>query len=130
MPLKEEARGYLALIEANNPGNKTLDVVPVWENQPEFAELYELYKSEVAASYPNIRFTLPVTYEASKYPRSDGMQAVSEISSRQVMGSGSKSRVQVGFGYHFPGSGQVRVPKCWVFLGFWLPDYITIDGFG
>ena len=26
---------------------------------------------------------------------------------RLVMGSGSKSRVQVGFGYHFPGSGRV-----------------------
>ena len=86
MNLKEEARGYLALIESNNPGNKTLDVVPVWENLPEVAELYEVYKSEIAASYPNsISFTLPVTYEASKYPRSDGMQAVSEISSRLVL---------------------------------------------
>lgn len=29
--------------------------------------------------------TLPVTYEASQYPRSDGIQAVSEISSRLVL---------------------------------------------
>ena len=85
MNVVQEARGYLALIEANNLGNKTLDVVPIWENQPEVAALYDMYLNEVEAAYPNIRFTLPVTYEASKYPRSDGMQAVSEIGSRLVL---------------------------------------------
>ena len=83
---KREAQGYLALIAANNPSNKTLDVVPVWENQPYVASFYDLYRMEAEARPDlNIRFTLPVTYEASKYPRSDGMQAVSEISSRLVL---------------------------------------------
>ena len=83
---KREAQGYLALIAANNPSNKTLDVVPVWENQPHVASFYDLYRIEAEARPDlNVRFTLPVTYEASKYPRSDGMQAVSEISSRLVL---------------------------------------------
>ena len=51
-----------------------------------------------------------------------------------VMGSGSKSWVRVGIRYHFPGMGRDQVPKKvgfshW-FVSFWLPDYITIDGFG
>ena len=63
-----------------------------------------------------------------------------------VMGSGSKSRVQVSsvqFGLVWVNlgpfelvrvsSGQFRYQKVRVtpgFLGFQLPDYITIDGFG
>ena len=40
-----------------------------------------------------------------------------------VMGSGSKSRVRVGFVYQ-----NVRFSSG--FVGFWHPNYITIDGFG
>ena len=45
-----------------------------------------------------------------------------------VMGSGSKSRVQVPF----PGfrSGTKKVGLSLGFGFFWLPDDITIDGFG
>ena len=50
------------------------------------------------------------------------------------MGSGSKSLVPVGFGFHFPGSGRVRGTKkvgfSPGFLGFQLTNYITIDKFG
>ena len=35
-----------------------------------------------------------------------------------MMGLGSKSRVQVGFRYHFPGLGWVRVSKSLVQVGF------------
>ena len=40
---------------------------------------------EAERSYSSVlKFTLPVTYDASKYPSTDGLQAVSEISSRLV----------------------------------------------
>ena len=46
-----------------------------------------------------------------------------------VMGSGSKSRVRVG--YHFPGSGQVRVPKMSGFpWGFGYPNTSLLMGSG
>ena len=51
----------------------------------ENTRLYDLIRQEVEANYTNLKLTLPVTYEASKYPRSDGVQAVAEISSRLVM---------------------------------------------
>lgn len=51
----------------------------------EYTRLYDLIRQEVETNYTNLKLTLPVTYEASKYPRSDGVQAVAEISSRLVM---------------------------------------------
>ena len=85
LSLNQELLAFLALINHNNPREKPLDLVTVWENGPENAKLYEAVRLEIEANYTNLKLTLPVTYEASKYPRSDGIQAVSEISSRLVM---------------------------------------------
>ena len=85
LSLIQELRGYLALISHNNPSAKPLDIVTVWENREENSRLYDYIRQEVEANYTNLKLTLPVTYEASKYPRSDGVQAVAEISSRLVM---------------------------------------------
>jgi hypothetical protein len=83
--LKEEVRGYLAIMNSNNPTNKTLDIVAVWENVASAHQYYGLIIAEAEENYPNLKFTLPVTYEASQYPKSDAIQAASEIGSRLVL---------------------------------------------
>ena len=87
MSLQEEIRGYLALMASNNPTNKTLEVVPVWENEPRSQRVYDILRTEAESSLDSssLKLTLPVTYEASKYPTSDAMQVVAEMSSRLVM---------------------------------------------
>ena len=47
-----------------------------------------------------------------------------------VMGSGSKSQIRVPFAGFGSVSGTKNVGFSSGFGGFWLPDYITTDGFG
>ncbi len=86
MEAEDEIRGYLKLMASNNPTDKPLEIVPVWENKPEFQGLYDFFVAEAEANFTQgLKLTLPVTYEASQYPSADGMQAVSELGSRLVM---------------------------------------------
>ena len=59
--------------------------MPVWENKPYNRKLHNFLIKEAEKNYKNaLKFTMPVTYDASKYSSTDGVQAVSEISSRLV----------------------------------------------
>lgn len=85
MPLREEIQAYLTLMASNNPSDKPLEIVPVWETGPTGKTVYDLFSKEIQEFNTSLKSTLPVTYEASQYPRTDGLQAVSEISSRLVL---------------------------------------------
>ena len=80
MGSKDEIRSYLALMARNKPTDKALYIVPIWENLPHNKKIYDFLITEAEKNYKNeLKFTLPVTYDVSKYPSTDGLQAVSEI---------------------------------------------------
>ena len=80
MGSKDEMRSYLALMARNKPTDKALSIVPIWENLPHNKKIYDFLITEAEKNYRNeLKFTLPVTYDVSKYPSTDGLQAVSEI---------------------------------------------------
>lgn len=75
------ARAYAQLLNATNPYQKPLFIIPILRQEEESKRFFDVFFNAIQA-YPNVKLTSPVIYKASEYQQSDALQAISDIGTR------------------------------------------------